>query len=1232
MEEALPGARWATWNSRALNHSESATKGAKLDFARKLLGKATVFALQETRAPSLCMRRLFRSSEQTHWVMASGESTSWGGVALFLSKRVFASQPLAKEIVRGRVLAVETIVETGHVTIVTIHNFGISAMEMRRVVTLLNELVDRHESEPHRRRAIVLGDVNFEAGREVRGRVDRTLHVALRRWVEMPVGHPTHFSPGSGVTSEIDRCWALMPRSLMAVARPRSELAAQPDWVYAQGLSDHAPVVVEWPTRSGMQRARRPISREVAEDSGMPQLLKAMGDYAKLDDAAELQAPEPRWRQHKALLKESARMIRDRRLLSGGGMADSGASHSARLLTLARAVWAMDHGALRALRRHWPEFSNFVVATSEGFVLSDPAAFEAQLKIGMTQVMDERVGKMSRESKRGSRAKRRVSRVSRAGALRAAALWRSRAPSVQLSGIRIVDAASPDEQRVVTEGGEMADVVREHWLPVFQAPGEDSAAMREEVKRWATPWDFSALALPDEERMTEHIRRTRSTAPGPDGVPYAMWKATGTSGARTLRRLLASFADGAKAPEGFNEAWLALLPKGEEPEDMTEHRVRAAKNLRPLLLKNTDSKIVASALARGLRPILAASVHQTQRGFVMGREMSRNVLELDTYARAMHSTVLGSDLPALLLCDMTAAFPSINRYWMYAVLQCLGMPLGAVRVVEAIYDEMVLMTRLGGCQTIGDVTSGIPQGCPLSGALFVMSADPLGRRLHEQLVRGKAGMVRQGADDTAVLVRSVRLLSLVEPVFRDAARYAGVRLKPEKCVVVLVGSKRDEEAEAEAREVLRTISTAWADFRVTDHGKYLGYFVGPGAGEASWEAPLEKWEARTREIASRGAPAEAAGALYRQRAVSVLTYVGALTPAPARIEEKERHLVGRLLHLPGGALPQRGHVELTEAWGWPQVGCVEAALAVEARERAERTRRQWQPMVAILDGAWCERPLAHLADGVRYDERWRGLPAALHLQSAVSPDSGAGRAMKIVAGISEEVWRKSGRGEKERLVAEGLRPVWVARAVAKRMRQVLLTSERPGAPEMDSVQIERVRLLVCTLSPAWAVTASRTFLNLWTTSHRVHDEVRDACYWGCEAVDSLGHYLTCEPLRMIVAMFDDEASPYDEIASFYGIGPGDACPSAQGAMRRAILACHAYHTVRATRRERGMLEAAEADGLARRAVVEIAGQVALFWARRGRHEPPHRAHRPLAHDAPPFGDAVGAGPPRAAGA
>lgn len=238
--------------------------------------------------------------------------------------------------------------------------------------------------------------------------------------------------------------------------------------------------------------------------------------------------------------------------------------------------------------------------------------------------------------------------------------------------------------------------------------------------------------------------------------------------------------------------------------DSTGDIACGAGALRPLMLKNTDTKIVAAIVAHGMRPAASRGAHGSQRGFVSGRDLTQHVIELDSYARALRSTVDPKEVPTILFCDLEAAFARVLRDWSRRVLGLQGSPAAAMHVIEATNTDMPLLLRLGGVHELGEGTSGIAQGCPLSGVLVVSAMGPIGRRIRSTLRAARAGMLRQCADDIALLLRSICYLRMLEPVFSDAGRFAGVHLKQEKCEVVMVGREHGPAARAVVERELRT--------------------------------------------------------------------------------------------------------------------------------------------------------------------------------------------------------------------------------------------------------------------------------------------------------------------------------------------------------------------------------------------------------------------------------------------
>ena len=72
-----------------------------------------------------------------------------------------------------------------------------------------------------------------------------------------------------------------------------------------------------------------------------------------------------------------------------------------------------------------------------------------------------------------------------------------------------------------------------------------------------------------------------------------------------------------------------------------------------------------------------ASEHIThaQRGFIKGRSMLRNVLDLDSSAKEVR---IKHKSGTILLFDFKAAFPSLNQEFMWDALAAFGIPRGFV--------------------------------------------------------------------------------------------------------------------------------------------------------------------------------------------------------------------------------------------------------------------------------------------------------------------------------------------------------------------------------------------------------------------------------------------------------------------------------------------------------------------------------------------------------------------------
>lgn len=86
---------------------------------------------------------------------------------------------------------------------------------------------------------------------------------------------------------------------------------------------------------------------------------------------------------------------------------------------------------------------------------------------------------------------------------------------------------------------------------------------------------------------------------------------------------------------------------------------------------------------------------------------------------------------------------------------------------------------------------------------------------------------------------------------------------------------------------------------------------------------------------------------------------------------------------------------------------------------------------------------------------------------------------------------------------------WVYAAVRDRLSLIL--PDRSDVPQ--DLDIDGIRRFVSALSPQWSVTSMRFYLNLWTTSHRMHIAEPEGCLFGCRGADNFRHYVVCPFLR-----------------------------------------------------------------------------------------------------------------------
>lgn len=345
------------------------------------------------------------------------------------------------------------------------------------------------------------------------------------------------------------------------------------------------------------------------------------------------------------------------------------------------------------------------------------------------------------------------------------------------------------EGRVVSDGPSLCTVARRHFQDVYAATpvtiDEDSPLY--ESLPVLSHFQSESLDRPLTHReLTEALGSlNKGKAPGIDGLTPEFYSFFWSELSGPFGEVLAYSMESGCLPRSAQKSVLALLPKSGDRLDI--------KNWRPISLLTVDYKIVARALATRLSGVIGSLVHPDQGYCVPGRtifdslHLHRDVLE---YANTEQIPL------AVLSLDQQGAFDRVNHDYLFHLLQAYGFGENFVQTLRTLYAGATCFVRVGSCLTAPfPFEQGIRQGCPLSGQLFSLTAEPCLRLCRSRLsgfpIPGEPGrrlVVSGYADDFTAFIADDEDFDRLGEVYRMYAAQSGARLNTHKSTGLWAGS------------------------------------------------------------------------------------------------------------------------------------------------------------------------------------------------------------------------------------------------------------------------------------------------------------------------------------------------------------------------------------------------------------------------------------------------------------
>ena len=387
------------------------------------------------------------------------------------------------------------------------------------------------------------------------------------------------------------------------------------------------------------------------------------------------------------------------------------------------------------------------------------------------------------------------------------------------------------------------------------------------------------------------------SAPGPDGLPYAFWKSVPDLADEVLWDITVALAadnstemqDAAYRFESYtlNGSILACLPKTPNQRSPDGLPVYAPASTRPLSISNTDNRLISATIKYSWEPHLAKGVHPHQRGFLPGRSILQNIIDINE--QALH-VAFGSQAGAIIFFDFKAAFPSLSPDFLFHCLELRGMLLKPRNIIRSLYYNQCCSLSLKGKLYPGfAITAGIKQGCPLSPLLFTVATDILLRFLNH---RRPAMGLRAFADDTAAVHPEIQQeAQKVMDIFKDYGRMSNLHLNLNKTVVIPLSTEPIKEW---SRAFLPNCPS-WNGVKIARWGRYLGYAVGPQGRIHNFTACEEKLDLRGKlwQVLPRGL--HGACVAYNTYCASLPTYHVQLQDPTGTLLEAEKENITQML-------------------------------------------------------------------------------------------------------------------------------------------------------------------------------------------------------------------------------------------------------------------------------------------------------------------------------------------------
>ena len=303
-------------------------------------------------------------------------------------------------------------------------------------------------------------------------------------------------------------------------------------------------------------------------------------------------------------------------------------------------------------------------------------------------------------------------------------------------------------------------------------------------------------------------------APGIDGITAEMWKADIELSVTELHNLLLKIWNSEIVPSDWKKSLISIIAK--------KGNLTICDNSRGVSLLPTASKLLGRILIDKLVTAVDEKLRPEQAGLRKGRATIEQIYIL---SNIIEQSVEWQASLYVNFVDFQKANDSLARERIWQILRRYGIPEKFVCIIRNWYNNSESAVIYEG--SISDwfkVTTGVKEGCVMSGFIFIIVLDWVMRRTVEEERNGIRWDFSTAledlifADDIALISSTWSHMQRKTSRLERNAVYVGLKMSVKKTKVMRINARRQDSIKISGTEIEDTDEFTYLGSTVTKDG------------------------------------------------------------------------------------------------------------------------------------------------------------------------------------------------------------------------------------------------------------------------------------------------------------------------------------------------------------------------------------------------------------------------------